>query len=143
MQYKNVVSICLSRFLSEYKITDFYDKISLNVGAKDTTSGTIFTFLPWNDVLVFQQIYERDVVNEHEVRDEREVGDEREVRNEREVGNVREVKNVREVVLGFELGVCLDFGLKRLHQALTFDDDSILVISNEGSRPRVFTTGTF
>ena len=43
MQYKNVVSICLSRFLSEYKITDFYDKLSLNVGAKDTTSGTIFT----------------------------------------------------------------------------------------------------
>ena len=45
MQYKNVVSICLSRFLSEYKITDFYNKISSNVGAKDRTSGTIFTFL--------------------------------------------------------------------------------------------------
>ena len=43
MNYKSMVNICLSRFLSEYKITEFYDKISLNVGAKDMTSGTIFT----------------------------------------------------------------------------------------------------
>ena len=137
MQYKNVVSICLSRFLSEYKITEFNDKISSNIGAKDTTSGTIFTFLPWNDILVFQQIYERDVVNE------REVGNVRAVENICEVGNVREVGNVSEVGQGIELGVGLDFGLKRLHQVLTFDDDSILDISNEGSRPRVFTTRTF
>ena len=34
MQYKNVVNNCLSRFLSEYKITEFNDKISSNVGAK-------------------------------------------------------------------------------------------------------------
>jgi hypothetical protein len=34
MQYKNVVNNCLSRFLSEYKITEFYNKISSNVGAK-------------------------------------------------------------------------------------------------------------
>ena len=132
-----MVNICLSRFLSEYKITEFNDKISSNIGAKDTTSGTIFTFLPWNDILVFQRIYERDVVNE------REVGNVREVENVLEVGNVREVGNMSEVGQGFELGVGLDFGLKRLHQVLTFDDDSILDISNEGSRPRVFTTRTF
>ena len=100
----------MSRFLSEYKITEFNDKISSNIGAKDTTSGTIFTFLPWNDILVFQRIYERDVVNE------REVGNVREVENVLEVGNVREVGNMSEVGQGFELGVGLDFGLKRLHQ---------------------------
>ena len=138
-----MVRICLSRFLSEYKITEFNDKISSNIGAKDTTSGTIFTFLPWNDILVFQQIYERDVVNKRDVGNEREVGNVREVENVLEVGNVREVGNMSEVGQGFELGVGLDFGLKRLHQVLTFDDDSILDISNEGSRPRVFTTRTF
>ena len=38
-----MVNICLSRFLSEYKITEFYDKISSNVGAKYMMSGTIIT----------------------------------------------------------------------------------------------------
>ena len=98
MQYKNVVNNCLSRFLSEYKITEFNDKISSNVGAKVTTSRAVITFLPWNDVSTFQQIYERD-----DVVFERVVGIEREVENVREVGNVAEVGNVR--------GVGLDFGL--------------------------------
>ena len=74
----------MSRFLSEYKITEFYDKISSNVGAKVTTSRAVITFLPWNDVLTFQQIYERDDVVYKRV-----------VRNVREVGNVHEVRNVR------------------------------------------------
>ena len=43
MNYKSMVNICLSRFLSEYKITEFYNKISSNVGAKEMTSGTILT----------------------------------------------------------------------------------------------------
>ena len=37
------VNICLSRFLSEYKITEFYDKISSNVGAKVATSRAVIT----------------------------------------------------------------------------------------------------
>ena len=43
MKYKSMVNICLSRFLSEYKIKEFYDKISLNIGAKVMTFGTIIT----------------------------------------------------------------------------------------------------
>ena len=54
---------------------------------KFTTSRAVITFLPWNDVLTFQQIYERDdVVYERVVRNEREVGNVREVGNERVVG---------------------------------------------------------
>ena len=101
MNYKSMVNICLSRFLSEYKITEFYNKISSNVGAKDMTSGTILTFLPWNDVLVFQQIYERDV--KLEVRDKCKVRDECEVRDEREVGNMPEVGNVLNLVSALTL----------------------------------------
>ena len=37
MEYESMVNICLSRFLSVYKITAFYDKISSNVGAEITT----------------------------------------------------------------------------------------------------------
>ena len=43
MKYKTVLRQCLSRFLSEYKITDFDDKISSNVGAKVTLLRTTFT----------------------------------------------------------------------------------------------------
>ena len=96
MQYKNVVNNCLSRFLSEYKIKEFNDKISSNVGAKVTTSRAVITFLPWNDVSTFQQIYERDdVVYERVVRNECKVG------NVREVGNEREVRN--ECVVGLDI----------------------------------------
>ena len=65
---------------------------------KFTTSRAVITFLPWNDVSTFQQIYERDdVVYERIVRNEHGV------RNVRQVGNVCEVGNV--------WGVGLDFGL--------------------------------
>ena len=43
MKYESMVNICLSRFLSVYKIKEFYNKISSNVGAKVTTSRAIFT----------------------------------------------------------------------------------------------------
>ena len=43
MKYKSMVNICLSRFLLEYKIKEFYDKISSNIGAKVMMSGTIIT----------------------------------------------------------------------------------------------------
>ena len=57
---------------------------------KVTTSRAVITFLPWNDVLTFQQIYERDdVVYERVVRNNREVGNVRGVENLHEVGNVR------------------------------------------------------
>ena len=99
-----MVNICLSRFLSEYKITEFNDKTSSNVGAKVTTSRAVITFLPWNDVSTFQQIYERD-----DVVYERVVGNEREVGNVCEVGNERKVRN--EYVVGLDIW----------YEALTFD----------------------
>ena len=43
MKYESMVNICLSRFLSVYKITEFYNNLSSYIGAKVTTSRAVFT----------------------------------------------------------------------------------------------------
>jgi hypothetical protein len=91
---------------------------------KFTTSRAVITFLPWNDVSTFQQIYERDdVVYERVVRNEREVGNVRVVGNEREVKK-RTRSRPWHLVLSFDFWLeGSDLTIRKRMSGLTADDD--------------------